>query len=165
MQLKVNILITSTICATLFCGNSFAANPSAASSFTISAVLQTGLTLNNLRDLTFPQQNTGTAGTYIVAPTDATSAEFSATGTPNNFANLTFGASTVTLNCQAGSGGTCVAGDTLEITAFTCSSANCRYQFSQSGDTNLSFGATENVLSTSKSGTYTGTQNITLTYA
>ncbi len=167
MQLKMNILVASTICATLFCGDIFAAKLGINTSFDISAVLQGAITVTKIRDLSFPQQTTGTAGAHTVAPTDTTSAVFSATGTPNSVANLTFGAATVTLSCTAGGGGTCVPGtDTLDITAFKCDSTTCSYTFNTSGDiTSMSFGATENVLVTSKSGTYTGTQNITLIYA
>jgi len=167
MKLNTNILVAGAICATLLCGDAFAANPSTSSSFNISAVLQGAITLTKIRDLSFPQQTTGSAGTYKVIPTDPTSAAFSATGSPNSLANLTFGAATVTLNCTAGGGGDCTPGtDTLDITAFQCNSATCSYTFDTTGQVaNMSFGATETVLATSKSGTYTGTQNITLTYA
>ncbi len=166
MKLKMNFLVISAMCAAVFCSDAFAADPGASHAFDIKAILLGSITLTKIQDLSFPQQSVGTAETsYIVKPKDATSAAFSATGTSNAIATLTFGAAAVDLACNLGTG-TCTPGtNTIIVNAFTCDITNCSYQFDSTGRINsMSFGATENVAANSKSGTYTGSQTITLTY-
>lgn len=165
MKPKMNNLTTlSVFCATLIATASFAANPNVNTSFNISATLQQTISLSKIRDLSFPAQTSGTAATYTVAPTDATSAAFSATGTPLQTAQLSFGAPTATLTCTSGA---CLSSgvNTITVNAFQCGATTCEYTFNTTGGiTNMSIGASESIVAANQSGTYTGTQNITLAY-
>lgn len=164
MKLAMNILIASSVCAALLPTSSFAANPNGTTSFNISTELQQGIVLTKKRDLTFPEQSTGTTANYVVAPSDPTSADFSAAGTPNTDAELSFTSATTTLTCVSGA---CLTGgtNTLTVDTFTCDASACAYTFNGTGDIpDMLLGATEHVANTNLSGTYTGTQNISLNY-
>lgn len=166
MTLKTNMVIGALTCASLAMSNSFADSPGAASTFDISTTLQQAIVLTKNRDLSFPEQTTGTTATYVVMPTDPTSAQFSATGTPLTDAELSFTATSRTLNCVSGAclgpGGT----NTMTVDNFTCNTINCAYSFDNDGSVTggISLGASEHVLNTNLSGTYTGTQTISLNY-
>lgn len=163
MKFRTSLLTISAFCAVLLSTGSFAANPGTTASFGISTTLQQGITLSKVRDLSFPQETSNVVATYTVAPTDPTSAQFSATGTPNSDADLSFGSASIALACVAGA---CTPGtNTITVNNFTCNATLCSYTFDAEGKiTSMGFGATESVTATTPAGTYTGTQDISLTY-
>ena len=162
MKLKISSLAVAG--AMLIGNNSFAAASNAAT-FNISTTLLTPITLTKKTDLTFPQQSAQLAATYVVKATDTSAASFSAIGAANTEATLSFGATSQALTCTAGA---CLTSgtNTLGVNTFTCDVSTCNYTFDASGNiANIGIGATETVVATNFSGTYTGSQTITLTYS
>lgn len=166
MRLKPTLLSTCVLCAIF--NSSFAANPDGNSNFDIKAILQEAITLTKVHDLSFPPQSSTVAGTYTVDPkTDQiNAASFTATGAPKTAAKISFIQGSVDLNCQSGE---CLTTGTKTITVnnFTCDATGpaCVYTFDDNGRiTNMYVGATETIAANNNSGTYSGSQTVTLAY-
>lgn len=155
-------LVTLSAAAILSCSLPALATDS---SFSINADLLSNIVLTKSQDMTFPDQEIGTAQTYVVSPTDTGAAVFTATGSASK--NVTGSVTTASVSLTCTTAATCGT-ETITANTFTTGgdmAANGDATFDGTGNlSNLRIGASEVVTATNKAGSYAGSATFRLVY-